>query len=152
MSTLQELIARVEAASGPDEELDCILHSAVALGRRVTEDGNDIWEHDDRLGSRLLGRLDPGKVRRNFNIHVRPGPSYTSSLDAAVRLVEEKLPFGIWSIHRGDPRMQTKGATVLILRNADPDGEDEVTFRDSAATPALALVAALLRALAGDAP
>ena len=104
---LLALAERVEKASGPDRELDDAIGRAVG---RVEHDGIII-------ASGYVGT-----------------PSYTSSMDAAIRLVPTP---GKWSITSA----QHEGweAWVWLADGSPPDWH-------AAATPALALVAAALRA------
>ena len=95
---LTDLAARVEAATGPDCDLDHAIHD-------------------------LLGDNDGA-------------PAYTRSLDAAMQLVPE----GWASIHGWDYPDERCHRAVFM----DEDGD--LLFRGAAATPALALCAASLRA------
>lgn len=119
MNELQELLERVEKAEGPSKALDISISEAV-LGGMPRYDGDDCPEF-------LL--------------------PYTASLDAAVALVEKMLPG--WVIQIGVyPERNVAGVT-------EPEREPFVgvtdqwprTWRAKGATPALALLAALLRAL-----
>ena len=100
MSDIADLIARVEAAQGPDRELDAEIH---ALGLTV----------DSRL---VIPR------------------AYTASLDAAAALVPDG---GDWSRHRG-----VNGQMTMQVWGPDAMWPG----LSQAATPALALCAAALRA------
>jgi len=104
---LTALIERAEKATGPDRELDLAICSAL---------GCDMTGYEDAIG---LG-----------------SETYTSSLDAALALVEEKLPDCDWECTTARHR---KGFMATVWY-AD-------VFRADATTPALAIVLALLRAL-----
>jgi len=65
-------------------------------------------------------------------------PIYTASLDAAIALVERTLPGYIWSVSDGDEH----GPNALVHR---PD--DKSPVGDMAATPAIALLISMFRAL-----
>ncbi len=67
-------------------------------------------------------------------------PHYTSSLDAAVAFVSEMLPGWHWKVYGADGNAE--GSLY------DPNETNVYAF---AATPPLALMAAALRALAGEA-
>jgi hypothetical protein len=121
MSGLIELAARVEAAEGPDRELDALIYRALA---------GFPTEHWFRYGET---HLTDERV-----------PFVTASLDAAMTLVPEGVGDGItaeWNVERWAsngvyPEHVRATAWVCGARRA------------YAATPALALVAAALRARA----
>lgn len=144
MATGDELIAlaeRCEAATGPDRELDCLTHCAVN-GWEVRYEGLNIFADMGPTMSRILvGWLDPGKVQRNFsmtsNSMARP---YTASLDAALTLVPTDWHVDLRGVNR------SWGAFL----NATADGQFGEASA-TAATPALALCAAALRARANHA-
>lgn len=97
-----DLIARLEAATGPSFALDCEINKAV---------GSAAW----------------------------PPRAYTASIDAALTLVPDDHD---WSLHCDN------GQAIAGCAPADPAG---CSWADSrAATPALALCIAALRARAGD--
>lgn len=140
MRDLGRLLARVNVATGPDSELDQDIAMQV-VGMKPTI----------RIGHEILGneREVPGHV-----------PRYTASLDAALALVNRVLPR--WQIALAGPwfyapHTATPGRPIWcaeIARDTEDDGLGYKEVNDlpwSAATPALALVAALLHALI-DAP
>jgi hypothetical protein len=121
-SSLRELRERVEAASGGDRTID-----------------GDIAEH--------LGLPPQGWKRSSRNTawwnDVGGGPwqppAYTSSIDAAVALVEKILPDSYWELDQG--------------YNATITTENPVNcFVAASHTPALTLLCALLRALEAKEP
>jgi hypothetical protein len=124
---MDELIARLEAATGPDRELDEGIH--VVFGHCLhpfdkwqkweIEDGND---YDSGINCGVCGK------DTSFN----PAPAYTSSIDAAVTLVPEDMH---WEICRADHR---KGFMARVWYS--------VVYRADAPTPALALCIAALKA------
>lgn len=136
-STLQDLLARVEAATGPGRELDM----RIAYGLRLV-DPEAIWN-----GRSFYEAVDqfPDDVRGITNCW--PLGIYTASLDAAVALVERELPEGcLWKVGRAG------AAEIYGPGHRLPGGEstgyhDEAMFAGDADTPALALLAALLKAL-----
>lgn len=79
--TLGELAARIEAAEGPDRELDCLITVAV-------DGGEIVWKQAN-------GTMDMFPARRYASAnHVggfghAPVPTYTASVDAALMLVPE---------------------------------------------------------------
>jgi hypothetical protein len=112
---LTALIARVEAATGPDREVDADIAVALNVGGLA----DPVWK-----------RLPGGKfVDRGCAINTVSADRYTASLDAAMALV----PSGVdWLLDSGR-------IAIVGRRPAGP-------FTARAATPALALTAAALRA------
>lgn len=89
MADLVGLAARVEAATGPDLELDCLIWCAVN-GYKPEWQGKCLVAGIEGV----IGWIDPGKHQRNFHTNrstVGPGsiPAYSASLDAAMTLVPE---------------------------------------------------------------
>jgi hypothetical protein len=129
MSRKDGLIAlaeRVEALTGPDRGLD--LAVILASGSHVLERrGRDRKEWLYKVGASNCNRLDPDC----YSYGPFALPRFTASLDAAMSLVPE-------------------GAIFVVMRAVDGliyaslDGERPIC----AATPALALTAAALRAIA----
>lgn len=117
------LAARVEQAQGPDRELDAEIARAIG------------WKES------LSGRWwkPPGGDDWNFVL-----PPFTASLDAALTLVPEGW---IFAVHSGDDRGPPVAYCVPNMgRLPWPHWVDDI----NAATPALALTAAALRARAED--
>jgi hypothetical protein len=121
-SGLLELAAKCEKATEPDRELDCGI--AVHFGWRI----------------KSYGAIGP--VWRNG---VSP-PDYTTSLDAAMTLVPEG--WTAWQL-RSRRRKTVFVATLSRLVDDIDEEFDEEEVTAHAATPALALCAAALRAQAG---
>jgi hypothetical protein len=113
---LTALIARVEAATGPDGVLDAEIHRAANVALQ------DMIAYD--IGGWLVGGKHPQPVKV---------PAYTASLDAAASLVPEGCE---WTRHFG-----ANGRLTMMVHGPDPAGS-----LAQAATPALALTAAALRA------
>jgi hypothetical protein len=137
--TLRELRERVEAATGADRDLDFEIDVALAppsqaghwQGQRVRiYEGIPHAEYDrDSPHHRPKGSKDE-----------IPSPPYTSSVDAAIALVEAK-GFGGHS----HTVIDTTGAATAEVW---PWSKERPSItRGNGATPALALLAALLRAL-----
>jgi len=121
-ATLRALIERVEQATGADRELDG------AIEKMLTPDlAARPWRY---LGH---GRWNDDSEPNGANLVA--APRYTSSLDAAASLVPEG-----WQWACGKDRPENGGAWADVQPNAVG-----VTKR-RAATPALALTAAALRA------
>ena len=138
--SLKQLLERVEAASGPDTEIEMMMH--VFLGRDAGEQKAGTLQHWYKYGLFTVEKGekdDPFHFCRGFCGHPAI-PPYTSSLDAAVKLVEEKFPDRCWEIAQG-------GNAVIHYH-------DHTRYHDAikaeAETPALALVAALLRAMIAE--
>lgn len=108
-----DLIARLEAATGPSFALDCEISKAA---------GSAAW----------------------------PPRAYTASIDAALTLVPDGCG---WSAGWGQILPDKPMGEARITRNAHFIGYDanyDVIVKANAATPALALCIAALRARAGD--
>lgn len=138
MSDKEVLIAlaeRCEHTADPDRELDAEIAVAVDGGEIVWLTANGTME------------AYPARKHPSAN-HVggfgkAPVPTYTASLDAAMTLVPEGAS---WLASRGMDEDRTGFASITVA-NDDPAIEPE-DFDAFAATPALALTAACLRALA----
>ena len=102
--TLEELLAKLEKADGPDRELDAYIW-AWQDDREVVRSQYDTNmflgrsrkpPHDECV----LGTIDPGKTGQNFSegFHRPPIPAYTSSIDAAVALCEHVYPTRVWML------------------------------------------------------
>lgn len=120
--TLAALVARVEQAAGPDRELDVLISVAVGRGDEETHVITYIPEmglKPQRVAWRPNGLAGDVECRR-----------YTASLDAAVTLVPEGAGFVLSAYGDGTAAF----ATITVGTTT------------KAATPALALVAAALRA------
>jgi len=129
--TLADLIARVERADAPDRELD----------RDIAEEIGWVMAFDERPndgGSLVLPRE---ATLRFLASQERKGriiaPAYTASLDAALSLVPEGWGREFWH----EPGDKAIAHTWPPTRRAPRD-----TCSGFAATPALALCAAALKA------
>lgn len=103
LTTLRDLLVRVEAATGPDWELDYGLFRAFAI---------------------------PG---RSNDWNPSAGNMFTSSIDAAVALIERVLPHSLIGLSND----RTEGWTAKVRLSCGKRMPD----------PALALLSALLKAL-----
>jgi len=176
--TLEALLARVEAATGPDRELDAeIMFDLFAkpVGKAAQDGGprGYLWPEDNP--SWAFGMRFPGKPREWFKSSTedhekilieRDGafvqmnslrvPALTGSIDAVVALVEKMLPgceWYVWNVARDQNDIPCgPGATLWhdSLKFVD-DGCWSSGDVHSGNTPALALIAALLRALIANA-
>jgi hypothetical protein len=137
---LNALADRVEAASGPDRELDALIAIQVAWRWEGWAEGDIAVEESARkFGVEYV-------VDRVANSHKsiwKLLPRYTASLDAAMTLVPEGWD---WALYTGaDGRCEAGCAPA----DTDPEGCRTADSDQSlAATPALALTAAALRARA----
>jgi len=137
---LGDLVERLEKAEGGSRELDAEI--ALLEG----------WTLQKMKGDRQPYWRKPGVTHWFSREHDGP-PMYTTSIDAAVALAERLLPrwSGVVDFGRDAPMRRAD-----IYSHVKEMGEDEygepVEIRDfswgEARTPALALTAAVLRALA----
>jgi len=138
-SALLELASRCEAATGPDRDLDWA----------ITQVRHPSANPHPRNPALFL--LCDGHFRRSdFN--------YTASLDAAMSLVPEGWRFGLEQPGMFDGKQIEEAWCWPFESGFDPDWQNgQQGYRDApeathgfAATPALALTAAALRALAKE--
>lgn len=128
MSDLNELADRVEALDRPSREVDAEI-AVTVLG--MERDGSMFFGKDeDYVLERDYYALDGGP---------RELPAYTASLDAAMSLVPEG-----WHVSINAGRINL---VVLTGESDDPMVPPPDIESSTAATPALALVAASLRAI-----
>jgi hypothetical protein len=142
MSSLSELIERVENASGPDRLIDGDI--ALAVG----------WEGESRYTSQKWSNTFPG-CREHWRYDREPFdnwkvPRYTESIDAALTLLPDGYAIDRLSIWKGSP------SRCIVLGTHLKRGEywhihSDGMWEAEAATPALALVAACLKARLLDA-
>lgn len=165
MGDLLTLAARVEELTGPDREVDAEVMfdlCAAPVGQHK-EDGGPIgyiWPGNDPSWN--LGLRFPGKDRSWFKatrkkikgetlLIERDGayvlmnsqrvPPLTASVDAVLALIERDLPGRFWSLN---PANGADKARAQI----DPSLDAQSPHNGRAATPALALLSAFLRAKA----
>lgn len=155
--TLQDLLVKVEAAESGGRELDGRI--AWAFGWRFNggvtpddadfKDWPDIAGHWHKPGDRFADILNKAEYRSETEGFPSgrwdDPPEWTKSLDAAVALVEAKLPDAGLSFGNGG-----HGCTVLnekwYASVRFGSGPDDVELVQAKTLP-LALIAALLRAL-----
>lgn len=133
---IAELIERLEKAEGPDREIDQALWEAVT-GECTHRNTHFVYlENDEReLECSDCGADTYGKDKWS---------GLTSSLDAALSLVERKLPGVHWSVSNAAVKPR---ANVWMPQPTRPI----MGPYSSGATPALAVCLALLRALSTEA-
>lgn len=121
---MQELLERVKAATGPDRDLDCAIFLAL-----------DDRRNDDQK------RVAPGYL----------APSYTYSLDAALdfadRLLKPKLLEVSGGWNPSNPAEWPAWTVRWYPPHVAKDGRSWWAQVETARTPALALIAALLSAV-----
>ena len=150
---LRDLIERVEAAQGPDRELDRDIMIVVVPCDRARF---RYWAPvNEDTG---YGVIDVERVY--YAPHCAQAvavPQFTASIDAAMTLVPEGWRFGIEQAGAYDGSSRDEAWCWPYESNFDPDWQNgQQGYRDApdgargyAATPALALVAACLRAHMG---
>ena len=127
-ATLEALLARVLAGTGPDRELDGALAEALQVG------GNP-WKHDGDGWISVHG----------FGCQAA---MFTTSLDAALTVVPEGWRINLLS-EWDNETIRAKGAWQAILMPIGKGDSIHAGMRtrcDHAATPARALIAACLKA------
>lgn len=131
--TLQALLERVEAASGPVEEIDNLIWWHFFCPERGKDDAMRVGPMDNVAKRAAWARCFYGKERST---------KFTASLDAAVGLVEKMLPGQACALGTMAFRNETRKPWATIWTTSGSP-----LFNADAATPALALIAALLKAL-----
>lgn len=130
MSDLSSLIERIEAATGGDRELDAEIWLACTSGAT-----RDKWSYIHKATGRECTVDETRDATRRLIIV----PEYTTSIDAALTLLPEDCG---WLVGNGRTRPDEPlgGARITSLNG------DTVIAEAEAATPVLALLAAILRA------
>ena len=131
---MNDLIAALEQATGPSRELDDAI--STAIGNPPPKTGGYYgWEKSG--GSYTKPRDSEGRTHDTWS-----APHYTSSLDSALTLVPEGWAWFVQ--HIGKPF--TTGSARLWIPAQWTQGIPKEQFVNEAATPALALCIAALRA------
>ena len=139
---LVELALRVEAATGPDRELDALIRCAVFApeGACVEKSPHNgawcIYDGKDRQGRSRL--WEPRTLTRLQRLG-----EFTASLDAAMSLVPEG-----WAICTGHGVEGEQGSYFTILTYLDPETESETVREATGDNWAATVCAAALRAKA----
>lgn len=147
MTDLHALAGRVEGAAGPSEELDALIRCALwaTEGAYVAQSTiNGAW-------CVYLGERNgcPRLFERPFAIPHRAWiGAYTASLDAAMLLVPEG--FGVTLSRYWIAKTENPVWSAELSTGGVPSNPRRVFDCYDAATPALALTAASLRAIASD--
>jgi hypothetical protein len=135
VTDLTALISRLKEAEAGSADLDTEIAIALAFGGHL-------------YPGRPLGSFKAGYVQADLG---RDGwsvgwsvPPFTASLDAALALVESKLPGWLWA--GGTVGVFEGGEAALMTLHPPPDDAEAYSI-GRAATPALAALIALLTAL-----
>lgn len=150
MTDLSSLISRVEKATGPDRELDARIWAYFAGVKYV---GHNVPYGDVHGRTQVEYTVPPKRTRMVTNFPQTPhAEPVTTSVDAAISLVERVLPGWGWVVESNTHHIKA----CLNPEFGDPVGKyphwaavsntSSRKFED-AATPAIALVLATLRAL-----
>lgn len=134
MTDILELAANVEALDGPDREVDALIWAFI-----------DPQEHDRRCsfsGMKYAGHVH---TKAEKTAHIKRlaeynAPAFTASLDAAMMLVPEGRQLS----------METYDSNGIYPAHVRASAWVQGAKRCFAANPALALVAAALRAKGGE--
>lgn len=141
-AALLALAERCEAATGADRELDCAIMDALSLW----PEGWTRYEGREPMGSGSVYYLHPSG-RPEWHVAF----SYTASLDAAMTLIGSDVFWHLGNDGEGpDPSLFK--ARLLWFTSDHPHSLRQRRALATAATPALALVAAALSALAASNP
>lgn len=122
-----DLITRLSKLDAPDREVDAQIDRALGL-------------HVD------VGEFSGPWTRYPEPDHYRQTTPYTASVDAAIALAERMLPGWHWSIY------DTDGVGRCNAQMERPDFTGAEDFDGTGATPAIALLIALLRAKEASKP
>lgn len=143
--SLKDLLARVEAATGGDRELDALIASHFRVGPDDEPDWLKRWGGEFRPHHKFPGSVTAMHSDGSTGVHWK-SERYTTSLDAALALVERVLPEANCV---GFDKIPGE-ISAYVSRNFVGDGH---WYQDATShTPALALIAALLRALITQEP
>lgn len=127
--TIDELITRLETATGPDRELDAAIK----------------YVHAAHL---LAAGAPAGDIRVATNGNLYDVPlEYTGSLDAAIRLVPEGWKFSVTTERHASFLPYSAYAEVMDRDWPDPPAGYGVSYDGYAETPSLALCTAALKAI-----
>jgi len=149
---LTGLVARLEAAKGADRELDAAIAVATGGGDKMCPGG----VHGTSRGSTFsfTGKTLATVIDQYPTLSVDAAiffavPAYTASLDAAIALVEAKLPGASWHMHWRGIGKNCDG-WIERLGSEGEISERHEWVSTERATPALALLTALFHALQGQ--
>lgn len=129
MSDLHSVKGRIEGASGPDHRLDWDISAALVWPKewnRKQNSSGDWWFDDNET------------CKAAVKMHME----WTSSVDAALALVERLLPDHCWQVKKGFGY-----DAYLWLHGRDYDEGIGIPSGSSPVNPALAILSALIAAL-----
>ncbi len=139
------LITRLEEAAEGSRELDAL----IAVEFDLTSEDGDL---SARRSLALYGLEKFAERASRYNNAWREFlPHYTTSIDAALALAERVLPGIIWTVCRL-PSGNTLAKHGPFYATLESDDEWSPMLDQSAATPALALCIAILKATHKDKP
>ena len=143
---LLKLAERVEALSGPDRLTDANIHWQI---RR--DDFEPDEDHTDQTYCYARGGWTLNRADHHFLDSI-PVPRYSSSLDAAMTLVPKTMSLVDLTLSWEPPEPEVFPACSITWYPAAVihNGKDWHALTASGATPALALTAAAIRALAKE--
>jgi len=135
---VRELLEKIEAATGPDREIDTAIWLQMTPGATRSQ-----WSYIHKAS----GRECFVDETRDETRRLITTPAYTASIDAAVGLVERMLPGRDVNLEIGN--VGPDRVTDAYISGADGYFEEPKTpdAHGYGLTPALALCAALIRAL-----
>lgn len=127
LPTLRDLLVRVEAATVPDRELDGRIWCLMG--------GLTFYRWD---GAGVVWKVADGTIRHSASERI---PLFTTSIDATVALIERELPDWAWSVARAE----SQGSAAVWATGSFDETLARVPLSNT--PPALALIAAMLKAL-----
>lgn len=133
MSSLTDLLSRVEGATGADRKLDAEIWMIVTPGdyKRVVHPASGLRPRGEDFAS-WEATWAP-----------RAAPYFTDSLDAALELMERVNAAFCWRVHKQVPsEVETTNGAFWATCGLPGEQEDA-----RGPTPAIALISAMLRAL-----
>lgn len=133
MSELEQLLAKIEAATGPDRELDELL-TAWAVGATLQADAT--FDHK------------PAYHRDGFWVSIEPITPLTASIDAALALVERILPGFRLELEQSLDGKWWDAYLMEVGTSGPAIGRTDQGYN----FPALAILNALLKALIARTP
>ena len=145
---LLALAERVERADGPDRELDAEIALAAGWEKSTDEEWVEYWHLPDK--GQIPHIIWQPYRARDIGAFRTALPYFTASIDAAITLVPGGKEWTLDCLDPSrDPRFGHCQARIMLLDRADDPEELGPQAIANGNTPALALTAAALRAIAG---
>lgn len=155
MGELLKLAERCEKASGPDRDIDALIWSRVHPDGIAGVEKHGSAEKAVGIKYGCSGFNDPGR-EPIWSLRTYRGPAYTASLDAGMTLVPEEWRLGQleenWRSRRWHCHLTERPSPALVKFFDEGKTIGYDSKEAEAATSALALCAAALRARAGQKP